>query len=341
MQKVRVAVIGGGLVGLSTAVCISESLSQCSVTVISEKFSPDTTSDVAAGCLIPHTYPDTPLQLQKDWFKETFDHLFKLANSPEAASSGISLLSGWQVFKSSPADAYPFWWDVVLGFRTMTEAELSKFPRHTSGQFFTTLKCQPSMYLHWMENRLRKNSGQVQTGRIDNIWQLHGKYDVVVNCSGIGSRDLVSDVSMYPVRGQVLQVHAPWLTHFIRDGDGSTYIYPGISGTILGGTRHKDDWRLSPDPDQSKEILDRCCALEPSLQGVRVIKEKVGLRPARSAIRLEKEVFVKRGQQLPVVHNYGHGGGGYSVHVGTAKTATRLIEELIPMIRSFPVNSKL
>ncbi|KAM8952611.1 D-aspartate oxidase [Pelodytes ibericus] len=341
MKTVRVAVIGGGLVGLSTAVCISESLPQCSVTVISETFSPNTTSDVAAGCLIPHIYPDTPLQQQKHWFQDTFDYLFKIANSAETAEAGICLLSGWQVYKNPPKETHPFWWDIVLGFRLMTETELAKFPHHVFGQTFATLKCQSELYLPWMERRFKSNGGKILTGKVDQIWQFYGEYDILVNCSGIGSRELFGDLLVYPVKGQVLEVHAPWIKHFIRDGDGSTYIYPGINRVTLGGTRDKDDWSLSPDAKRSKEIINRCCDIEPSLRGVTVIREKVGLRPARSAVRLEKEVFSKNGQQLYVVHNYGHGGGGYSVHIGTAKVATRLVGELIPLIEQLNDKSKL
>ncbi|XP_053316030.1 D-aspartate oxidase [Spea bombifrons] len=341
MKTIKVVVIGGGLVGLSTAICISESLPQCEVTVVSESFSPNTTGDVAAGCLIPHTYPDTPFEQQKKWFQETFDHLFKIANSAEGADAGISLLTGWQVYKNPPEEAFPFWWDVVLGFRLMTPTEIAKFPCHKFGQTFTTLKCQSSLYLPWMEQRFKTNGGTVQTGKVESIWQLYGKYNIVVNCSGIGSRELIGDLSLYPVKGQVLEVHAPWIKHFIREGNGNTYIYPGITGTTLGGTRQKDDWTLSADAKISKEILDRCCDLEPSLRGVSIIREKVGLRPTRSAIRLEKEIFSKNGQQLPVVHNYGHGGSGFSVHIGTAKQATRMVEELIPLVGQFNVMSKL
>lgn len=57
MDTVRIAVVGAGVIGLSTAVCISQVVPGCSITVISDKFSPDTTSNVAAGILIPHTYP--------------------------------------------------------------------------------------------------------------------------------------------------------------------------------------------------------------------------------------------------------------------------------------------
>lgn len=57
MAAPKVAVIGAGVVGLSTALCIVETCPSCSVTVLSDQFSPNTTSNVAAGVLIPHTYP--------------------------------------------------------------------------------------------------------------------------------------------------------------------------------------------------------------------------------------------------------------------------------------------
>lgn len=57
MDPVRVAVVGAGVMGLSTALCISKLVPGCSITVISDKFTPETTSDVAAGILIPHIYP--------------------------------------------------------------------------------------------------------------------------------------------------------------------------------------------------------------------------------------------------------------------------------------------
>lgn len=57
MDPVRVAVVGAGVMGLSTALCVSKLVPGCSITVISDKFTPETTSDVAAGILIPHVYP--------------------------------------------------------------------------------------------------------------------------------------------------------------------------------------------------------------------------------------------------------------------------------------------
>ncbi|XP_011808184.1 PREDICTED: D-aspartate oxidase [Colobus angolensis palliatus] len=341
MDTARIAVVGAGVVGLSTAVCISKLVPQCSVTIISDKFTPDTTSDVAAGMLIPHTYPDIPIHTQKQWFRETFNHLFAIANSAEAGDAGVHLVSGWQIFQSTPTEEVPFWADVVLGFRRMTEAELKKFPQYVFGQAFTTLKCECPAYLPWLEKRIKGSGGWTLTRRIDDLWELHPSFDIVVNCSGLGSRQLAGDSKIFPVRGQVLQVQAPWVEHFIRDGSGLTYIYPGTSHVTLGGTRQKGDWNLSPDAENSREILSRCCALEPSLHGACNIREKVGLRPYRPGVRLQTELLARDGRRLPVVHHYGHGSGGISVHWGTALEAARLVSECVHALRTPIPKSKL
>ncbi|XP_069830940.1 D-aspartate oxidase [Dendropsophus ebraccatus] len=223
----------------------------------------------------------------------------------------------------------------------MNEAELAKFPSYTFGQAFTTLKCQASQYLPWMEKKFKSNGGYLERRKVSNVWDLHGTYDVVVNCSGLGSKDLFDDQSIYPVKGQVLEVQAPWVKHFIRDGDGSTYIYPGISYVTLGGTRQKGDWSCLPNAQASEGIFQRCCHLEPSLSGASVIQEKAGLRPTRSALRIEKDILNKNGQKLPIIHNYGHGGGGFSIHWGTAKTATKLLQKLILSVHDVYAKSKL
>ncbi|XP_077018766.1 D-aspartate oxidase [Tamandua tetradactyla] len=341
MDVVRIAVVGAGVIGLSTALCISKLVPQCSITVISDKFTPDTTSDVAAGMLIPHAYPDTSIQKQRQWFRETFEHLFAIANSAEAGHAGVHLVSGWQIFRSLPSEEVPFWADVVLGFRKMTEAELKKFPQHVFGQAFTTLKCEGTAYLPWLEKRIKESGGLLLSRRIEDLWELHPSFDIVVNCSGLGSRRLMGDLKIFPVRGQVLKVQAPWVKHFIRDEDGLTYVYPGASDVTLGGTRQKGDWNLSPDPENSRDILARCCALEPSLQGAYDIKEKVGLRPSRLDLRLQKELLAQDGRRLHVVHHYGHGSGGFSVHWGSAREAARLVSEWAHALRNPTPKAKL
>ena len=60
--KRRVAVLGAGVIGLSTAVCLQEADRSLDITIIAEKFSPDLTTDVAAGFWDPVFALDTPAE---------------------------------------------------------------------------------------------------------------------------------------------------------------------------------------------------------------------------------------------------------------------------------------
>lgn len=177
--------------------------------------------------------------------------------------------------------------------------------------------------------RFRKAGGQIEQRKVNSLQELSESYEIIVNCSGLGAKTLVGDSQVYPVRGQVLNVQAPWLQHFIRDGDGKTYIYPGIHGVTIGGTRQEDDWRLEVDKQDTKSILERCSKLEPSVSKAAVLSEWVGLRPSRKNPRLEREVVLLQGRKVPVVHNYGHGGWGVTLGWGCALDALGLVKQCL------------
>lgn len=298
MKRVKVVVVGAGVIGFSTAVCLAESLPNCFVTLIGEKFSPNTTSDIAAGILLATEYPDIPVERQRRWFKDSFSHLLSIVHSAEAPHAGVMLSSGYQIFRNVPAARRPFWSDLVIGFREMSELELQRFPEHSFGQAFTTLKCECSSYLPWLHNRFVKAGGLVEQRRVSSLDELSG-FDLIVNCSGLGSIALANDPSVYPVRGQVVKVHAPWIQHFIRDGDGGkTYIYPGLDSVTVGGTRQEHDWRLELDEQDTLGIVERCRKLEPSLEHAKVLRKWVGLRPGRKSPRVEKDVL----KALSLIH---------------------------------------
>lgn len=60
-----IAVVGAGVIGLSSAVSILEKDPTVKVTLIADKFSPYTTSDGAAGLIMPFVMGSTPVQLQR------------------------------------------------------------------------------------------------------------------------------------------------------------------------------------------------------------------------------------------------------------------------------------
>jgi D-amino-acid oxidase len=152
------------------------------------------------------------------------------------------------------------------------------------------------------------------------------KAPVVVNCAGLGARDLVPDPAVRPVRGQLVIVENPgiheWLVSTDAAAGTTTYVFPQPDRVVLGGTTDDDDWSRVPDPEVAAEIVERCAALRPEIAGARVLGHRVGLRPVRDAVRLEREVLPD-GRVL--VHNYGHGGAGVTVAWGCAREAAELV----------------
>jgi D-amino-acid oxidase len=141
---------------------------------------------------------------------------------------------------------------------------------------------------------------------------------MVVNCAGIGARELVPDASVTPYRGQIVVVENPGITEFfVEEESPPLYFFPHGATAILGGTAQPGDGNIDPDPAIAAAIVQRCARIEPRLSGARVLGHRVGLRPARPTVRLELDG--------PIVHNYGHGGAGVTLSWGCARQVASLI----------------
>jgi D-amino-acid oxidase len=123
-----------------------------------------------------------------------------------------------------------------------------------------------------------------------------------------------------PVRGQVVYVEQVGLDHWWLDEAGPTYVVPRSRDIVVGGTDDEGEWSRTPEPATAAEILSRATRLVPELDGARVLRHKVGLRPVRPAVRVER---VDR-----VVHCYGHGGAGVTLSWGTADEVAALAAEV-------------
>jgi D-amino-acid oxidase len=98
------------------------------------------------------------------------------------------------------------------------------------------------------------------------------------------------------------------------------YAIPRTNDCLLGGTNAVSDNR-EPDPETTDAILGECSRVL-NIKQPRVLAERVGLRPfRRSGIRLEAD---RLGDNRPVIHNYGHGGSGFTLSWGCARDVLRL-----------------
>jgi D-amino-acid oxidase len=136
----------------------------------------------------------------------------------------------------------------------------------------------------------------------------------VVNCTGIGARELVPDEQLTPVRGQVVIVANPGVTEwFVGETDPPVYFFPHGDTVLLGGT--------AGHTRTGEDIRDRCAEVEPRLKDAPILQTRTGLRPTRPEVRLA----VERLGASTVVHNYGHGGAGITLSWGCAAEVLRLL----------------
>ncbi|MFJ6836317.1 FAD-dependent oxidoreductase [Streptomyces sp. NPDC091209] len=306
-----VIVVGSGVVGLTTAVVLAEAGRR--VRVWAREPAERTTSAVAGALWWP--YRIEPKALARTWALVSLSEYEELATRPE--ETGVRLVEG--VMGETRLDELRSWADRVPGLR---EATAEEYPG-TGLRARLPLIDMP-VHLRWLCERLLRAGGTVEERTVTDL--AEPKAAVVVNCAGLGARDLVPDPAVRPVRGQLVLVENPgireWLVSTDPAAGTTTYVFPQPDRLVLGGTTDDDDWSRVPDPKVAAEIVERCAALRPEIAGARVLGHRVGLRPVRDTVRLEREVLPD-GRLL--VHNYGHGGAGVTVAWGCAREAAELV----------------
>jgi D-amino-acid oxidase len=219
----------------------------------------------------------------------------------------------------------PWWRDAVPSYRRATAAELPTGYR--DGYLFEAPVIEMPVYLGYLMRRFETLGGRIDVRELRSLGEALARHDSVVNCAGLGARELAGDSTMMPIRGQVVRVAQVGIERFLLDDygpGGVTYIVPRANDCILGGTADEGHEDTTPDPATADAIIARCVALEPRLRDAAILEHKVGLRPGRPTVRLEAE---RPAHGKLLVHNYGHGGAGVTLSWGCAAEVVGLVKQ--------------
>jgi D-amino-acid oxidase len=318
-----VLVIGAGVIGLSVAVAVLEA--GLTVTVYAAE-PPDRTTSAAAGALWGPHLVGTDERVER-WAAVTLARFRHLAGQ---TGPGVTVMSGLAASAGTGrADGPP---PFTNGAGEPRPCDPARLPiGYSAGWLYSAPVIDMPLYLDFLLGLVRAGGGRLEIG--PPAADLAGALDrwaapVLVNCAGIGARDLAADPVLVPVRGQVVVGANPGLSEFFvgEDADGEvTYFFPHGRTVVMGGTHQEGSFRLDPDPADAQRVLDRCAAAEPRLAAVEVLAHRVGLRPVRPAVRL---AAAPAGDGRHVVHCYGHGGAGVTLSWGCARDAAAMITTL-------------
>lgn len=306
-----ILIIGAGVSGLTTGVVLAER-GEDVVIVDDEPTHPATSLAAGAMCGPGFTPPDST---ESRWETVAASEFRTLAALP---STGVRLVEGLLVAATDGpvppvAEAYEP--------RPCEPDELpSGFP--TGLRVRTPIVDMP-VYLAYLRDRLEAAGGRLQRGHVERLDEAVRDVPVVINCAGVGARQLADDATLTASRGQHVVVTNPGVdTLYFQMTFTSSWTswMPHGDRVVLGGVAHEDDWRLDPDPEITRQILARCASYEPRFAEAEVLDVRVGLRPARPTVRLETEPF----GTARCVHNYGHGGMGVTWSWGCAADAAAL-----------------
>ncbi|MFB7636976.1 FAD-dependent oxidoreductase [Streptomyces sp. NPDC056149] len=316
----EISVVGGGVIGLSSAIVLAEAGHR--VRVLARDGAGGTTSAVAGGLCWP--YRIRPYEEAVRWSLRSLQVFTGLAGRP--AETGARLVAGVQADAGggAPEEGLEAWYAAVPGLRRARAEELP--PGCGAGWRARTPLVEMPVYLRYLERRLAAAGGTVVARPVASLAEAAEGARAVVNCSGLGARELVPDAEVHPVQGQLVIVENPGVTEWFSAADAgsvdTTYLLPQPYGLVLGGTAREGAWSREPDPAVAEAIVARCARYVPEVARARVLAHRVGLRPARPAVRLAAE-------RLPdgtvCVHNYGHGGAGVTVSWGCADEVLRLV----------------
>lgn len=306
-----IAIIGAGICGLSTAYTLVEK--GYHVSLYARDFPPDTTSNRAAAFWFPY-HIENDLRCIR-WSQASYQKYLSLLHEP---ATGVSIKELHKVSKSSDAPA-DYWKDFIPA-GTCSALDASEFPEEfQEGYALQVPLIETQIFLPWLLDFLGDKGVKLIRREVKELSELTTEHDWVINCTGLGSRELCHDQSIYPIRGQVALLPPQANTPIFLYEEQPFYIVPRKDATIIGGTFEENVWDTTPEPDTIQRLYQQAKNMFPVLAEHPVTGSWAGLRPFRKVIRIEQE------QGTNIIHNYGHGGSGFTLAWGCAEDIAAML----------------
>jgi len=246
-----VAVIGAGVMGLTTARLVQEA--GYPVTIYTKALPPETTSNIAGGQISP------------------FGHYRVSAVTPEwRAQFAAAMDYSWRRFQIMVGDDYGIRW-----LTTYTEGEgpnpddplrryhpAARRLASTEHPFpierlsrFDTMYVEAGRFLRQLTRDVQLAGGAIRVREFTTPADIAALPETLVfNCTGLGAGALFGDTGIRPIRGQLAILVPQAEIDYAFTGEAG-YMFPRADGIVLGGTFERDKPDATPQPDDIARIV--------------------------------------------------------------------------------------
>jgi glycine/D-amino acid oxidase-like deaminating enzyme len=247
-----VAVIGAGIMGLTTARLVQEA--GFAVTIYAAALPPETTSNIAGGQWSPFGHYRDSL-VTPEWrrqFAAALDYSWRRFQIMVGEDYGVRWLPTYTQGNGGPDPSNPLDRYHPAG-RNLTEAE---HPFGMSGiSRYDTMYVETGRFLSQLLEDLQLAGGKVVIRSFGTPAEVAALPErLAFNCTGLGSRQLFGDQELRPARGQLAILLPQPEIRYAFTGEAG-YMFPRPDGIILGGTFELDQWSTEPEPAAIQRIL--------------------------------------------------------------------------------------
>jgi D-amino-acid oxidase len=256
------AVLGCGAVGISTGILLQRHGFR--VTIYARDLPPNTTSNIAGGLWSPYfAYDESSVTPAfNEQFLAAARHAHRHFRSMVGSQYGVRWVDCYFTGDENGEVAH-FSKDLLeLSPRVANFGPGEHpFPRRYASRS-GTMQIQTPRYMREIERDFRTAGGRIVVREFRNVQQiLELAEPTVINCTGLGSRDLFGDRSLIPAKGQMtILLPQPEIEYILGIDGEALYMIPRDDGILLGGTFERDVWDLKPNPLEAERILQGHCA---------------------------------------------------------------------------------
>lgn len=299
-----ITVLGCGIVGLTSALKLQEKGFR--VTIIAKESHEKTLSNKVGAIWFP--FEIQPKEKANKWASWAYTEYL----NDVKAENGVSFIPFMTSYdKESNTD-----WTQQIPTGAVRKAKPSELPKGIETAYISTVPlAEPRVYLPYLFSRFLAAGGIFKEQLISSLQEAVTLDEFIVNCTGLGAKELCQDADLSPMRGQILRCEkmgVPSCAESNKKG-ALSYVINRSEDCVIGGTDYENDWNTEVEESDTKVIISRLLELGLSPKAPKIIEEIVGLRPKRSAVRFEFDT------DFPTIfHNYGHGGAGFTVAWGCA-----------------------